>query len=102
MQLPSLSTLRDFWGRHPDAEQELREWAREVRKASWKTFHDVRRDLRRADNLGDGMVCFNIRRNDYRLIAVIVYDFKMALIKFVGTHADYDKLLKDKTWRKRL
>jgi mRNA interferase HigB len=98
----SLSTLRDFWARHPAAEQELREWAKVVRKAHWRTFHDIRRDLRSADNLGDGLVCFDLCRNDYRVIALAVYDFKLLLVKFVGTHADYTRLLKDKNWRKKL
>jgi mRNA interferase HigB len=98
----SLGTLRDFWTSHPDSEQELREWAKIVRKAIWRTFHDVRAELRSADQLGDGWVCFNIRRSDFRLIAKIVYDFKIVLVKFVGTHAAYDRLLKIKNWKDTL
>ncbi len=98
----SLGTLRDFWEKHPASEQELREWAKVVRKATWRTFHDVRRDLRSADNLGDGWVCFDIRRNDFRVIVIMVYDFKMLLVRFVATHADYDRLLKNKKWKEKL
>jgi mRNA interferase HigB len=98
----SLGTLREFWESNPAAEQELREWAKVVRKAAWRSFHEVRQDLRSADNLGDGWVCFDIRRNDFRLIAIVVYDFKMVLVKFVGTHAEYDRLMKNRNWKERL
>ncbi len=102
MQLMSLSTLRDFWEAHPTAEQELREWSNVVRKSAWRTLHDVQKSLRSADALGGGWVCFNIRRNDFRLIVIIVYEFKMVLVKFVGTHTEYDRLLTDKKWKANL
>ncbi len=98
----SLGALRDFWASHPDSEQELREWAKIVRKANWRTFHDVRAELRSADQLGDGWVCFNIGRNNFRLIAKMAYEFKIVLVKFIGKHATCDRLLKTKNWKDTL
>ncbi len=102
VQLMRLGTLRAFWATHPASEAELREWAKCVRKAAWRTFHDVQKSLRSADNLGGGWVCFDIRRNEFRIIAIMVYDFKMVLVRFVGTHAEYTRLLKDPKWKLRL
>ena len=99
MQLMSLRTLRNFWESNERARGELLEWSRIVRKAAWHTFRDVRKDLRSADNLNDGWVCFNIRRNEFRLIALIVYEFKMVLVKFIGSHAEYDRLFKNPKWK---
>jgi mRNA interferase HigB len=102
MQLMSLGTLRTFWQTNERARQELLEWSTIVRKARWRDFHDIRKELRSADNLNDGWVVFNIRRNELRLITVLVYDFKMVLVKFIGTHSDYSRLLKNPKWKESL
>ena len=102
MRLLSLSTLRAFWQRHADAERFLREWAKVVVHSDWATAHDVKRSLPSADQLGDHLVCFDIHDNRYRLIAVIDYGFRIVLVRFIGTHADYDHLLGQKNWRRKL
>ena len=102
MQLMSMGTLRTYWETNERAKQDLIEWSKIVRKASWHSFHDVRFDLRSADNLNGGWVCFNIRRNEFRLIALMVYDFKMVLVKFIGSHSEYDRLLKNPKWKDAL
>jgi mRNA interferase HigB len=98
----SLGTLRTFWQTNERAKQELLEWSKIVRKATWRDFHDIRKELRSADNLNDGWVCFNIRRNEFRLITILVYDFKMVLVKFIGSHSDFSRLLKNPKWKKSL
>jgi mRNA interferase HigB len=37
-------------------------------------------------------VVFNIKGNKYRLVAHVRYDMKRLYIRFVGTHAEYDKI----------
>jgi len=37
-------------------------------------------------------VVFNIGGNKYRLVVQINYDFRIVYIRFVGTHAAYDKV----------
>jgi mRNA interferase HigB len=44
------------------------------------------------DFLGDNRVVFDIGGNKYRLVVRFAYKFKSALIKFVGTHAEYDRM----------
>jgi mRNA interferase HigB len=102
MQLMSLGTLRTFREANERARQELVQWSKIVRKATWRNFHDVRKDLRSADNLTGGWICFNIRRNEFRLIVLMVYDVKMVLVKFIGSHAQYDLLLTNPKWKKAL
>lgn len=45
-----------------------------------------------ADFVGDNRVIFNIGGNKFRLIVHVSYEYRAVLIKFVGTHADYDKI----------
>ena len=74
------------------AEHSLRSWYREASQASWKSPVDVRSLYPLASVLQSGRIVFNIQGNRYRLIVKINYDFGIVWIRFVGTHADYDKI----------
>lgn len=68
----------------------MRRWYKIAAKAQWQNLTDTRRDFPHADLAG---VCtiFNIKGNDYRLISKLYYRSQTALIRFVLTHAEYDK-----------
>lgn len=92
MRVFSRSTLETFWRSHKDAEEPLRAWFQEVDKAAWRGPADVRNRYRSADFLPGDRVVFNIKGNKYRLIVAVKYDFKCVYIRFIGTHAEYDKI----------
>jgi mRNA interferase HigB len=86
-------TLRDFWGRYPQAEVPLRTWYVIAARALWTGPADVKRQFGSGvDFVGDNRVIFNIGGNKYRLVAHIAYPYGRVLIKFVGTHKDYDSI----------
>lgn len=85
-------TLRDFWNRYPDSEQHLKAWYREAEIAEWKNANQLKNDYPSASILGDNRVVFNIKHNNYRLIVRINYHYQMVWIRFIGTHAQYDKI----------
>lgn len=70
----------------------LRAWYAMVTAASWAGPQDVRNSFGNADFVGDNRVIFNIGRNKYRLVVHVSYAYHRLLIKFVGTHADYDRI----------
>lgn len=90
MRVIAIKSLREFWIRHPDAEQPLKAWFDEAAKARWKTPQDIKRRFATASFLANRRVVFNIKGNDYRLIVSVAYQFEAVYIKFVGTHAEYD------------
>ena len=93
MRILSRSTLVDFWTRHRDAEQPLRLWFTLVEKASWKGPADVKAVFGTADFLQGNRVVFDIKGNAYRLIAQVKYaPLCLVYIRFVGTHAEYDRI----------
>lgn len=92
MRVFSLSTLREFWEKHPDAEQPLRAWFVEAERADWTGPTDVKARYRSADFIAGDRVVFNIKGNNYRLIVAIKYRFKAVYVRFVGTHVDYDNV----------
>lgn len=92
MNVVALRTLQAFWDRHPNAKGPLTTWYRLVRAAEWKTPHDIRETFGAADFLADNRVVFDVGGNNYRVVARVSYTFKQVLVKFVGTHADYDRI----------
>jgi mRNA interferase HigB len=84
--------LRDFWTKHPDSEQQLKSWYKEAEEALWKNPNEIKREYPSASVLEDNRIVFNIKRNKYRLIIRINYHYQMIWIRFIGTHAQYDKI----------
>lgn len=93
MRVFSLSTLRAFWTKHPDAENPLRAWLKAARKASWKSFADAKSTCGSADQVGRCLV-FDIGGNKFRLIVVLGRG--RVFIKHVLTHPEYDR----EAWKK--
>ncbi len=92
LNIISHKKLRDFYSRHPDAKEALNTWFKVASNADWKGFNDLKETYPSADFVGDDRVVFNIRGNNYRLIVRISFQFKNAMIKWIGTHAEYDKI----------
>ena len=93
MQIIAKRRLRDFWERHPRSEHALRDWYDTVNRTEWNNPGDVRTIFGKGvDFVGDNRVIFDIRRNEFRLIVHVAYPFKRVLIKFIGTHAEYDRI----------
>lgn len=83
----------DFWRKHPEAEGALRLWFTIVERASWTGPAEVRAVFGSADFLQDNRIVFDIRGNNYRLIAQVKYGpLFLVYIRFVGTHAEYDRI----------
>lgn len=92
MRVIAKKILRDFWETHADCEQQLKSWFQEASNAGWKTPNEIKQEYPSASILNDNRVVFNIKGNNYRLIVKINYDFQMVWIRFIGTHAAYDKI----------
>ena len=84
--------LREFWEKHNDCEQQLKAWFQEASKAEWTTPNEIKSDYPSASIVGNDRIVFNIKGNAYRLIVKINFDYQMVLIRFIGTHAEYDKI----------
>jgi len=92
MRIIAKKALREFWLRHPNAEEPLLAWYREVEQEDWDTPAKVKVKYRSASIVGGNRVVFNIKGNDYRLVVRINYAYRVVYIRFVGTHAEYDRI----------
>ena|SRR6218665_228046 len=93
MQIIAKSTLKIFWTIHNQAETPLRAWYAAVDKADWSGPADVKAMFGASvDFVSDNRVIFDISGNKYRLIVHIAYPYRRILIKFIGTHKEYDQI----------
>jgi mRNA interferase HigB len=92
MKIFSLKTLKYFWEEHANSEQSLKTWFYEAKRAKWKNFAEVKARYPSASLLRDNRIVFNIKGNSYRLIVKVNFAYEKMWIRFVGTHAEYDKI----------
>ena len=92
MRIIAVKTLREFWESHADAEQALKSWYKETSDTRWNEPNDIKQRYPSADILPGNRIVFNIKGNTYRLIVKIHYNTGIVFIRFVGTHAEYDKI----------
>lgn len=94
MRVVAISTLREFWSRpdRTDAKEALQSWYAVVTKATWASPVEVKAQYGNASVIGNNRVVFIVAGNKYRLIVAFAYRVQVAYMKFVGTHAEYDKV----------
>ena len=92
MRVIAKRVLREFWEDHADSEQALKAWYQIANKADWPTPRDILNEFPRASVVGANRIVFRIRGNEYRLIVEVNYKFRRIWIRFIGTHAEYDKV----------
>lgn len=97
MHIISRLTLINFWKKHPDAETPLRVWFKKVEQAKWKNISELKAEFPSADYIGNERIVFDIKGNNYRVVVLVFFKGQKVFIRFVGTHAEYDKIDAKKT-----
>ena len=98
MRIIARRALREFVEtrrRHKDhaaLKAALDAWFDEVKKARWSSAADVKRSYATASIVSADRIVFNVKGNDYRLVAAVDFEKSIVWIKWIGTHRDYDKI----------
>lgn len=92
MRIISRRLLREFWEKHPDSAVALQTWFHDVDRANWTSPADIKSVYHNASFVGRNRVIFNIKGNRYRLVVVVVYQYGIVYIRFVGTYTEYDRI----------
>lgn len=92
MRVIARKTLRDFYKTHAAAKSPLEAWFHEAAAAKWDGPKEIKKRYPSADILPGNRVVFNIKGNIYRLIVKIHYNTGVVFIRFIGPHAEYDKI----------
>lgn len=92
MRVIAKKTLVTYYTNHPQAKDALEEWYTKTEEATWHNLTDMRQTFNSVDYVGNQHYVFNIKGNDYRLVVVVRFTPQQVLIRFIGTHAEYDKI----------
>lgn len=92
MRIVTYKKIKEFVLIHQESESPLNFWYHTVKAKKWETINELRKDFNTVDYIGNHRFVFNIKGNDYRLIAIISFSAKKVYIRFIGTHAEYDRI----------
>lgn len=92
MKIIDAEKLEKFVKKHADAENAIERWIEIIQSAEWKNHNELKSNFLSVDYVGNDRYVFNIKGNKYRIIAVVVFFAGRLYIRFVGTHADYDRI----------
>jgi mRNA interferase HigB len=90
MRIISRKALRTYWESHPESEEVLKDWYSKIKRLEAKNFAELRQTFPSTDLVGDCSV-FNIGGNNYRVIVHLDYSIQTVWIRFVLSHAEYDR-----------
>ena len=93
MRLLALGTLATFWERHPETKAPLQRWASLIRAGTWQSMAELQDAFAKSGKALNGeRMRFDVGGGDYRLIAAFKFPSQIAFVKFVGSHAEYDRI----------
>lgn len=92
MNVIKRQAIQDFTLKHSDARMQLKTWFAVCKKANWSDYHDLQQDFPEAFPIADNRVVFDIKGNRYRVVARVLFLFKQVQIKWIGTHAEYNRI----------
>ncbi len=92
MRVHNKSTLVGYIKDYPLAEKSLRQWYGVAVKANWKNNGELKEQLGNASIINKKRIIFNIKGNDFRLVADVEFEFQKIFIVWFGTHKEYDKI----------
>ena len=92
MRVISFSMIREFIAKHADADVPLRDWYKRTCNADWTCFADIKKTFNTVDYVGNDRYVFDIKGNNYRIVAIVLFINKKVYMRFVGTHEEYNKI----------
>lgn len=92
MVIISKTALKKYLQSRPDHSVEVWRWYSLVKDADWSNFAEMKQTFNSVDGVGNGLFIFNVKGNHCRIVARIIFKARTVFVKFIGTHAEYDKL----------
>ena len=92
MVIVSRKAMYQYASTKSQATEALNEWYLKTKAADWGNLTDIKNTFNSVDYVGNDNYVFNIKGNQYRLIARIIFPVRTLYIRFIGTHAEYDKI----------
>jgi mRNA interferase HigB len=92
MQIFGKREIEKFIDKHAISKNALEKWMDTVDSSEWKSHNDVKQIFPSADYIGNAKYVFNIKGNGFRIVAVVVFVAGTVIIRFIGTHEEYNRI----------
>ena len=92
MHVITYKRIKEFSIKHPQSGVALGNWHQKMKRSAPGSINDIKRIFKNSDYIGNNRFIFNICGNKYRLIAVIFLSTQIVLIRFIGTHEEYNRI----------
>ena len=84
--------IEQFISKHALTKSALENWINIVEASNWRNHAELKQTFPSADYVGNAKYVFNIKGNEYRIVAVVVFVEGIITIRFIGTHDEYSKI----------
>lgn len=92
MKIANKQALETFVAKHTETVNAVNKWVEIIENNDFKNHNELKAFFPAADYVGNGRYVFNIKGNKYRFVTLVVFIGGLMLIRFCGTHAEYDKI----------
>lgn len=92
MRIFTEQVIKEYAEKHPESKVALQDWVQKVKKSKWSCFADMKKTFNSVDSVGNQHYVFNIKDNDFRLVAVIKFTIRFVYVRFIGTHKECEKI----------
>lgn len=92
MRIVTFKRIQEFSDEYPRAKAALEDWYHKTCRAEWHNLNDIKKSFSAADYVGNSRFVFNIKGNNFRLVAIVIFASQKVYIRFIGTHTEYDKI----------
>lgn len=91
MKIAGRNLLEGFCAKHTDARHWIENWLSDAEAATWAKPQDIKDRYSSASFLAGNTVIFNVKGNEYRLEVTCAYQASVVVVKWIGTHSEYDE-----------
>ena len=92
MRIVTFLRIKEFIKNHSNSDVALRDWYFKTKRSEWDNLNDIKQTFNSVDYVGNNRYVFNIKGNNYRLVAIIIFASKKIYIRFIGSYEEYDKI----------
>lgn len=92
MNIIKRGAINSFIERHPESQESLNRWYLSTSRSEWKNISEIKESFSGVDYVGNDLYVFDIKGNKFRLIVRIFFKMQLVYIRFIGTHAEYDRV----------
>lgn len=92
VRIVSFKRINEFSEKNGSAKIALAEWYYKTKASNWDNLIDIKQTFRTADYVGNNRFVFNIKGNNFRLVAIVIFASQKVYIRFIVSHAEYDKI----------